>query len=201
MVRSEPLRNQMRRNFVADADIQIEAFAGDIDETVEQIEPYAKLRMFVGEPRERRRHDMPAEPEAARYAQRPAWNTPRGGDVFHELIDIVEDLFGPGIDAFAGFRNRNAACGSMQQARAEIGFQHADSFADIRRRYRQRLRCPAETGLAGDHAKHAQVIEIRGWQCVHYSRFVHSGLTKNPILSGTQRNRIVTSNRLSISTR
>src|SRR6195952_2430350 len=89
----------------------------------------------------------------------------------------------------------------MQQARAQICFEHADALAHICRRYRQRLRRRAETGFAGDRAKHAKVIEIRGKRCFHYSRFVHSGLTENLILSGTSRNRIIASNRLSLSAR
>ncbi len=114
MIRREPFGNQMRRDFVADADIEVEAFAAHVDETVEQIEPHAQLRIPLGEPGQRGRDETAAKAEAAGDAQLAAGNAARGGDVFHQLVDVVENLFGPGVDAFTGLRNRDAPRGTVQ---------------------------------------------------------------------------------------
>ena len=89
MIRREPPRDQMRRDLVADTDIEVEAFAAHVDETVEQIEPHAQLRIALGETRKRGRDEAPAETEAARNAQLAGRNAARGGDVFDELIRRV----------------------------------------------------------------------------------------------------------------
>jgi len=79
----------------------------------------------------------------------------------------------------------------MQQAGAEVGFEHTHALADVSRGDRQDLRRRAEAGFAGDCAEDAEIIEIWGRRDIHYSRFVHSGLTKTLILSLAERNKII----------
>src|SRR5471032_1000514 len=192
MIRRQPLRNQMRRDLVANPDIQIETFPRHIDQPVEQVQAHTQLRMLIGKTRERGRHDMPSKTKAAGNSQRAARNAARGGHVFHEMVDVIEDFLRPRIDAFARLGNGDTARGAMQQACAQVVFEHAHALADVRRRDRQDLCRRAEAGLAGDGAEDAKIIEVRGRRDIHYSRFVHSGLTKTLILSLVKRNKIIT---------
>src|SRR5579863_2316990 len=99
MIRRKMFGDQMRGDLVADANVEIEAFAGNVDETIEQIEPHAQLRMTLREAFEDGSDDFAAEAEAARDAQRAARHLARRGDVLDELIDVVENLLGPRVDA------------------------------------------------------------------------------------------------------
>src|ERR1700738_1416483 len=49
MIRRQALGNQMRRDLIANTNIQVEPFPRHVDQTVEQIKTHAQLRGFVGE--------------------------------------------------------------------------------------------------------------------------------------------------------
>lgn len=148
-------------DLVADPDVEIEAFARDVDEPVEQIEPHVQLRIAFVEAEQRGREHVPAEAEAARNPQRAARHAAGRRYVFDEMIDIVEDLFSPRINPLAGLRHRDAARRAMQEPRAELLFEQRHALADVRGRHRELFGGRAEAREPHDDAEHAQIVEVR----------------------------------------
>jgi hypothetical protein len=141
MIRRQLARNQMRCDLVADAHVQIETLRGDIDDPVEQV----KSRTFSCGYAADKRATAGAttcrpKPKLLEMRSVPLGDALRRGHIFDQVLDVIENLLGPREHLRARLGDRHAPRGAVQQARAEIGFEHGDTLADERGRHAQQLR-------------------------------------------------------------
>lgn len=148
----------LQRHVVADA--RIEPFRDDVDASIVG----HHVDDDVGILRQKGRHHG-REHEPRRRGRHVESQSPRGSitELIH-LVERVAHLSERGSDALeescAGFGQRDAAGGPMEQAHAETSFESAHGVAQLRRARSRHSGGASEAALAGDGEEGGQVGEL-----------------------------------------
>jgi len=157
----QPARDQVRRDLVAHAHVEVEAFGDRIDQPVEHLETDLQAGMGGDQPGDRRRHQLAPEAEAAADAYPPARRAAPLRDFVDQVVEVVEDGLGAHVDLLAVVGDGDAARGTLEQAHAEHALEHADALADIGGRHAELLGGSDEAALADDGDEDAQVFVLQ----------------------------------------
>ena len=173
----------------ADEDAGVEALFDQVDVVVGQrhVEHHAGRRLR--EARQQPGQLRLAEGGMAVDAQRAArlLRARRGGGL--GVVDVEQDLAHPLQVVLAGFGQRQAARGAVQEARAEMGFQVGDIARHDRRRHAQRGRSAGKTALVdhlGEHPHRHQPVH----PCLHYFASRNYTLPGMPFIAQVERTRL-----------
>ena len=118
--RAESTRHHALLADLADPDREVESFLDEVHGSIGEIEVEAHLRMQHGELGDGRREMTVAEAHATGEAQRAARLHGRQAHRALGLLEIGQQLQGPLVEGLAGFGQREAASGAMEQARLEV---------------------------------------------------------------------------------
>jgi hypothetical protein len=150
--------DEVRRNLVTHAHIQVKPFARHIHQPVKHFQPHLQAWVLLHQPRHGGRHDLAAKAKAAAHTQQPARRTAGDRHLLQQLLHVVEDALRPAENTLALLRHRYAPGGAVQQLHLQILLQQADAFADVGGRGPQLDRRRAKAGLAHHGREHAQVF-------------------------------------------
>ena len=165
MVVGQAPRDQVRRDLVAHAHVQVKALGRHVHQPVEHLQPHLQTRVLAHQARQRRRHHVAAKAEAAGDAQQATRLAARDRYLLQQLIHVVQDALRPVEHALALVGDHYAARGAVQERYAQFLLQQADALADIGGRGSQLLRGGGKAGLAHHGAEHAQIVG--GWYFLH----------------------------------
>ncbi len=152
--------DEVRRDLVAHANIEIEALGHNVHQPVEHFKPYLQRRMRRHQPRHHRRHHIAAETEAAADAQQAARHIAPFGHFVQQAVEIFQDSHGMCVHPLAVLADDDAARGAVEQLHAQYLLQDGDTLADIGRRHAQLPRRRRKAGLARGGGKDAEVFVI-----------------------------------------
>ncbi|MNR17648.1 hypothetical protein D3C85_1343250 [compost metagenome] len=171
-VARQRLGNQVGGDGVAHADIQVDAFGNQVHQAVMHVQANVQPRVAFGQLRQGRRHEAPAQAQAAGDAQLPGRLAVLGADVITHALHRIENLQRPLVHPLALLAHRHPPGGAVQQAHFKGLLKHADAFADERGRHAELFGHRREAGALGHLEEDIEVVEA--------GKIIHDACTKNP---------------------
>src|SRR5262249_10970712 len=146
---------------IADSNVDVEAFAEQIDAAIEKLEPDLQRRIFAVQHRKDARDVIPAEPQAGADPQRAGWGCRfRAVDLLVERRHRVDDPGCARIRDLALVAHHHASRRAMEKGYAEAALDLGDALAHIRGRDAELARGAGEARATSDGADHLHVQQV-----------------------------------------